>query len=272
MIIGVIKTISFMITSSQNPKIQQVRGLLQRRKERKKSGLFAAEGVRLVEEGLKAGWKPLLTFFSENISERGLNIISRLESEGDFVEEISQTLMDDLSDTETAQGILSVFSSESTGFPQTADFLLILDNLRDPGNLGTILRSAAAAGVQGIILTPGTTDAFAPKVVRAGMGAHFYIPIRNMDWDEISRFTKDTCNPPLKLFASNVYEGKCLWEENLRQPCALIIGSEAEGVSSETLQITDSSIHIPMPGKSESLNAATAASILIFEVIRQRSL
>ena len=261
-----------MITSSQNPKIQQVRGLLQRRKERKKSGLFVAEGVRLVEEGVKAGWKPQITFFSENISERGLEIVKRLSSEGLFVEEISQNLMDELSDTETAQGILAVFPNERSDFPKKPDFLLILDNLRDPGNLGTILRSAAAAGVQGIILTPGTTDAYSPKVIRSGMGAHFYIPIRSMNHEEIIQLTKKDNKPPIQLFGSNVHEGKCFWEEDFRQPTALIIGSEAEGVSEKLLQATDGSIHIPMPGKSESLNAATAASILIFEVIRQRSL
>jgi len=152
--------------------------------------------------------------------------------------------------------------------PEPLDFVLICDNLRDPGNLGTLLRSAAAAGVQTALLSPGTTDAFAPKVVRAGMGAHFRLPVQHLSWGEI----RDLCkHNGLRLFLAEAAEGAAAWDLDLRQPLALMVGSEAEGATPEAMALAAQPVRIPMPGQSESLNAAVAASILLFEIVRQRS-
>ncbi|HZW04707.1 MAG TPA: RNA methyltransferase, partial [Anaerolineaceae bacterium] len=155
--------------------------------------------------------------------------------------------------------------------PAEPDYLLVIDQLRDPGNLGTILRTAASAGVQGMLLTPGTTDAFAPKVVRAGMGAHFHLPIVEMSPAEIITYCKRDHQPGLGLYLAESGGGRACWEADFRRPLALVIGGEAEGAGEELRQAVDEPVTIPMPGQAESLNAAIAAAILIYEVVRQRS-
>jgi TrmH family RNA methyltransferase len=118
--------------------------------------------------------------------------------------------------------------------------------------------------VQAVYLPPETTDAFAPKAVRSGMGAHFRLPIRSRSWDEIHQLTKG-----LQIFLADM-EGQSCWEVDLRPPLALIIGGEAEGASEQAQKLANQKISIPMNGKTESLNAAVAGSVLMFEVVRQR--
>jgi TrmH family RNA methyltransferase len=180
------------------------------------------------------------------------------------VEEISEQIMKSLSDTETPQGILAVLDFPNLPVPESSDFILIPDQIRDPGNLGTLLRSAAAAGVQAVFLPPETTDAFAPKVLRAGMGAHFRLPIQHMKWEKIRREIQG-----LEIYLADM-DGASCWEADLRGPLALIVGSEAEGASEEAREIATQKLSIPMAGEMESLNAGVAGSILMFEVMRQR--
>ena len=254
-----------MITSSQNSKIKLVRALLGRAKERREAGAFVVEGVRLVEEAVNSDWKFQLALYDASLTERGKSQVERLTARGVDVEIVSESLMKSLSETETPQGILAVLSDSRLPIPDTPNFLLIPDQIRDPGNLGTLLRTAAAAGVQAALLPPETTDAFAPKVVRSGMGAHFQLPIHAMTWDEIEAQTKD-----LQVYLADM-DGKSCWETDLRQPLALIVGGEAEGASEEARKLADQQISIPMTGKMESLNAGVAGSMLMFEVVRQRS-
>ncbi len=194
-------------------------------------------------------------------------IVERLTLNGVDVEEVSASLMKSLSETETPQGILAVL--ELTQLPVTnhPTFILIPDKIRDPGNLGTLLRTAAAAGVQAVLLPPETTDVFAPKVVRSGMGAHFRLPIHSMSWDEINQTVKLA---GLHVFLADM-DGESCWETNLLQPLALIIGNEADGASESARKLAQQKISIPMSGMMESLNAGVAGSVLMFEVIRQRS-
>lgn len=259
-----------MITSSHNPKIQAVRALLARRKDRVEQGVFVVEGVRLAEEAFQAGWIPQQVLVSQQLSERGRSLARALSESGVDVEDIIPSLMSSLADTEAPQGILAVFHTRQLPFPQELDFVLVADAIRDPGNLGTILRSAFAAGVQGVLLSPGTVDAFAPKVLRAGMGAQFHLPIEVMAWDEILRLCRSSSSP-LRLFLAEAGQGVSLWQADLCPPLALIVGGEAEGASQEARKAADGLINVPMPGQSESLNAAVAASLILFEVVRQRS-
>ncbi|MFZ5904776.1 MAG: TrmH family RNA methyltransferase [Chloroflexota bacterium] len=256
-----------MITSAQNPKIKLVRALMGRPKERREAGAFIAEGVRLIEDAVRANWPFRFVLFDEMLSERGKSQVESLTSRGVECEQVSLRLMKSLSDTETSQGILAVLELTPLPLPLSPDFLLILDQIRDPGNLGTLLRSADAAGVQAVLLPPETTDAFAPKVVRAGMGAHFRLPIHAMTWDEIIRVGRLAS---LQVFLADMHGQSC-WETNLRQPLALIVGGEAEGASESARKLTDQKIGIPMTEKAESLNAAVAGSVLMFEVVRQRN-
>lgn len=278
-----------MITSSQNSKIKLVRSLMGRAKERREAGMFVVEGVRLVEEAARANWKFEFALYDNSLSERGMSQVSRLKSKGVEVEEISTDLTKSLSETETPQGILAVLKFSELPVPDNLNFVLILDQIRDPGNLGTLLRSAAATGVQAVLLPPETTDAFAPKVLRAGMGAHFRAPIREMSWEEIRNYLTDPHRHSLRSGTSSKseadleeagggrlqvlvadMEGKSCWEMDLKEPLALIIGGEAEGASEEARKLATQKISIPMAGNVESLNAGVAGSVLMFEVVRQR--
>ncbi|MBI9047457.1 MAG: RNA methyltransferase, partial [Anaerolineaceae bacterium] len=184
--------------------------------------------------------------------------------------EVTPQIMREIADTETPQGLLAIFPAFELMPPSSLDFVLILDNIRDPGNLGTLLRTAKAAGIQAVILTPGTADPFSNKVLRSGMGAQFSLPILTRNWDQISMQFKEALQPPLKFIASETH-ANTYWEADLSTPLALIIGSEAHGISTDAIHQADECISIPMPGEIESLNAATAGSILIYEILRQRS-
>jgi RNA methyltransferase, TrmH family len=261
-----------MITSAQNPRIQRVRALLDKRKQREQERAFVVEGVRLAEEALASGWPPDLVLHSSHLGERGQRLLNPFASGGAELLEISPQLMQSIAGTEAPQGILVVLplpDQRALPLPDTLDFAIIADNLRDPGNLGTLLRTAAAAGAQAALLSPGTADAFAPKVLRAGMGAHFRMPVIHSGWSEIRAFCKDR-RPPLVVITAEAEAEQDCWSADLRQPLALVISSEAEGASAEAKALANQSVTIPMPGQSESLNAAVAAGILLFEVVRQR--
>jgi len=255
-----------MITSTHNPKLKIVRALLGRAKERRDAGAFVVEGVRLVEEAVISNWRFRFALYDESLSERGRSQVEGLKLQGVDVEEVSASLMKSLSETETPQGVLAVLELTQLPITNYPTFILIPDQIRDPGNLGTLLRTAAAAGVQAVLLPPETTDAFAPKVVRSGMGAHFRLPIHSMTWDEIEQVVKLA---GLQVFLADM-DGQSCWEMDLRQPLVLVIGGEADGASQQARNLTNGKISIPMNGNTESLNAGVAGSVLMFEVVRQR--
>ena len=254
-----------VITSAQNSKVKLARALMGRPKERREAGAFAAEGVRLLEDAAKAKWPIRFALFDATLNERGKSQVESLKSQGVDVEEVTPELMKSISDTETSQGILAILELTNLPIPKLPTFLLIPDQIRDPGNLGTLIRSADAAGVDAVLIPPDTTDPFAPKAVRAGMGAHFRMPILSMGWENIVS----------KLAGMQVYladmDGRHCWEADLRSSLALIVGSEAEGASESARRLATGKITIPMAGETESLNAAVAGSVLMFEVMRQRS-
>lgn len=255
-----------MITSSSNPKIKLVRALQSRTRDRKGESAFVAEGVRLVEEAIAVGWPLEFTLFDQTLSERGKAIIRALCNQSTAnVFEITPNLMAEISDTESPQGILAVLKREALTLPASPSFLILIDQVRDPGNMGTLLRTAEGMGADAVVLTPGTVDAFSPKVIRAGMGAHFHLPIQHLPWHEIHTYLKG-----LPVFLAESDMGMNLWEADLRQPCALLIGGEAFGASPMGEAIATSRITIPTVGRAESLNAAVAAGILMAEVLRQR--
>lgn len=257
-----------MITSKENLKIKQVRALLAKRSEREAQQAFVVEGVRLAEEGLAAGWQASLVLVAENLSERGRAVAQGFARLGVEVEEVSNPILQAISDTETTQGLLVVFAQRPMPLPAELNFVLITDRIRDPGNLGTMLRTAVAAGVQAVLLPPETTDAFAPKVVRSAMGAHFRLPLLSAGWDGIEQVCRSA---GLHVYLAEAGPESACWKANFRQGLALLLGSEAEGASSQGRALANEIVSIPMPGNVESLNAAVAAGILLFEVVRQRS-
>ena len=254
-----------MITSNQNSKIKLIRALLGRAKERREAGAFVAEGVRLVEEAVISNWRFRFALYDETLSERGRLQVESLRSKGVDVEEVSASVMKSISETEAPQGILAVLETTQLPIPQSSNFILIPDQIRDPGNLGTLLRSAAASGVQAVLIPSETTDAFAPKVLRSGMGAHFRLPIHSMSWEEIGKSVAG-----LQVFVADM-DGQSCWDTDLSKPIVLIVGNEAEGASESAQKLANGKISIPMSGETESLNAGVAGSVLMFEVMRQRA-
>lgn len=256
-----------MISSSQNSKIKLVRALAGRPKERRDAGAFLAEGVRLVEDAFAANWPFRFVIYSDELSERGKKLVKSLEAKNVEAEKVESSLLQSLSETETSQGIIVVLEFTNLPIPNSPNFLLIPDSIHDPGNLGTLLRSADAAGAQAVLIPPETTDAFAQKVVRAGMGAHFRLPIYSMTWNEIDQVGKSA---GLQVFLADM-DGQPCWETDFKSPLALIVGGEAEGASEQARKLANAFVKIPMAGKTESLNAAVAGSVLMFEVMRQRN-
>jgi len=259
------------ISSIHNPKLQFTRALLKDRSARAEHGLFVVEGIRLAEEVFAAGLNPHLVLYSSQLSARGGELLAGFQSRGCETQEVYLDILNRLSDTETSQGILLVVPLHSIPLPASADLVVIIDQVRDPGNMGTILRSAAATGVQMVFLTPGSVDPHMPKVVRAGMGAHFRLCIQPAEWPHIRQYCIENQPKPLKILLAESDRGENMWQTDLTIPLALVVGGEADGASSSARDFIDGSIHIPMPGQFESLNAGVAASILLYEIIRQRN-
>lgn len=181
-------------------------------------------------------------------------------------ETISTPLLRKICDTVTPQGIVSVVPFVEQPYPDPAERILIVDRAGDPGNLGTLLRSAEAAGVQLVLLTKGTVDAYNPKVVRAGMGAHFRLPFRvEMSWEAIRTILGER-----PVFLAEAKAQRAYYEADWTTAHALILGHERFGPSPIACQLATDRIAIPMAGYTESLNVGVAGSIILFEAARQR--
>lgn len=256
-----------MITSLTNPQVKGVKRL-HRQKGRQQTDCFIIEGLRLVEEALRAGNVPALMFYTPHLTDsaRGRNLLALASDASVQPTLVSDQVMRAMATTTTPQSVLAVVSLPTVPWPQHPTLLLILDGLRDPGNLGSALRTAEAAGVEGVILTPGTVDAYNPKVVRGGMGAHFWLSVCTATWSEIEQATRG-----LEMWLAEAHDGVPYYNVDWSPPLAIIIGGEAEGASAEAQRLASGRAYIPMPGQAESLNAAVAAGIILFEVTRQRS-
>lgn len=256
-----------MITSLTNPQIKGVKRL-HRQKGRQQTRRFLVEGLRLVEEALRAGHVPALMFYTPRLqnSARGRELMALAKEASVRPALVSDQVMRATATTTTPPSVLAVVPMPILPWPERLTMLLILDRLRDPGNLGSTLRTAEAAGVDGVLLSPGTVDAYNPKVVRGGMGAHFRSSIRAATWPEIERATQG-----LQIWLAEVGGGTPYYKVDWLPPAAIIIGGEAEGASAKARKLTNDRLCIPMPGGAESLNAAVAAGIILFEAVRQRS-
>lgn len=258
---------SSVITSSTNPTVKYIRSL-HRRRVRYREQAFIAEGLRTIQEALKAGIQPAFLFQTPSMLEQthARLVTAEAEKRGVSITTVSESVMAVMSDTVTPSGMLGVFAIPAPSIPRPADWVLVLDGLRDPGNTGTILRSALAAGVELVITAHGTVDVYSPKVVRAGMGAHFQLNLcLNQAWPQITPLLEG-----LRVLLAEPRGGIPYWQLDWQQPTALVIGGEARGVSSEAQQLVSEAVTIPMMEDSESLNAAIAASVLLFEAARQR--
>lgn len=248
-----------IITSSQNARLKRVRTLLSYGKRRRSEQALVLEGVRLVQDALAAGAVAEFVLLREDmVSPDLVDQLRQLDVTTQFV---ATALFDQLSDTQTSQGVLGVFPWPDVPAPESPNMTLILDQFADPGNVGTALRTAVAAGVDLVVLAPNTVDPYNPKVVRAAMGAHFRIPIVRWDWPQI-----DALDIPLVV--ADAHGDTTIYDLEWPRPCGLVIGSEAHGPSHSASQRAAMTVRIPMAA-GESLNAAMSAGIILFEVFRR---
>ena len=249
------------ITSTNSSLVKKVRELERKGKARRESGLFIAEGERLCSEIPPAFLERL--FLSEDYHGR-LPAISLGDSR---ILRVSPSVMEYMSDTEHPQGILAMVRMPE--YPEMeGDLFLLLENLQDPGNLGTIFRTAEAAGASGIFLSRGCVDLFSPKAVRSTMGSLFRIPFQLVpDLIETARALK---NRGIEIYAAHLDGVKPHYDFDYRRPSAFLIGNEGNGLSEELTAEADQLIRIPMKGRTESLNASVSAALLLYEALRQR--
>jgi TrmH family RNA methyltransferase len=256
-----------MITSTSNDKVKYVRRLQSQKDVRHHHRRFVLEGVRLVEEILRASLVPTFVLFTEQLAGegRGKALLTALRGLRTPCYAVSEAVMKSCSDTTTPQGILAVLPFPNLTPSEPPTLLLVVDRLRDPGNLGTLLRTALAAGVEQVLLAPGTVDFSNPKVVRSAMGAHLRLPMADADWDAIAEIVAG-CDVWLAAAAG----GKLYTEVDWTRPVALVLGSEAHGAGDRAHSLARGSVSIPMQSAVESLNVAVAAAIILFEVVRHR--
>jgi RNA methyltransferase, TrmH family len=274
-----------LITSPHNPRISALQDLYTTR-GRKKSGLFLMEGPHLLESLLNAGIVPREVYFQPELmlrTAKGRALLLRLTRADGLPDnqliEVTERVIEALSDVQTTQGVVSVlplaaFRAARVQANRPAlrrPVLLILDHLADPGNMGTILRTALAADVHEVLLTENCVDCYNPKVLRSAAGAHVALPIeKDLAWDAIAGRVSMHCSNVPRVLLAEAGSPNLYYEQDLATPFALVIGNEAQGPSAEARALATLTIAIPLANGVESLNAAMAAGIILYEAVRQR--
>ncbi|MDR2220590.1 MAG: RNA methyltransferase [Methylobacillus sp.] len=252
------------IISRDNPTYKQLKKLGESARERRKSGRALLDGVHLIETFLATGRQPELLVVSETGLGHPECALLLKSVPTSLVVVVPDVLFKELSPVETPVGLLAEIAIPSPAIPENPQFCVLLDDLQDPGNVGTIIRTAAAAGCDALFLSPGCADAWSPRVLRAGMGGHFALTIcESADLVAIAK------NFSGKIYAMEAAAARGLYQNQLNGQLGFAIGNEGAGLSDALMQACEV-IAIPMPGKMESLNAATAAAVCLFEAVRQR--
>lgn len=260
-----------MITSTANVKVKRLVSLKKKRKARDEEGVFLVEGIRMFRE--TPGDRLKEVYVSRSFFEKEKRLLDQMTAGAAVpVEVLADSVFAYVSDTRTPQGVLCVagqmeYCSEAVS-EGAAPHLLVLDNLQDPGNLGTIVRTAEGAGVTGILMSRDCVDIYNPKVIRSTMGSVYRVPFVYVpDLPEAIGRIKEK---GIMTYAAHLDGGLCYDREDYCRPCAFFIGNEGSGLRREVAQAADRYIKIPMCGQVESLNAAIASAVLMFEVRRQR--
>ncbi len=255
---------TIFLESKENPKIKHLRGLIEQNNYRKKQGQTVLEGTHLCLSWLQENRKINSIFTTEHALEHAdFDEITAKYTGMIFI--ISESLYKDLSTLGTTLACLAIVDipSSSETLNYKAD-TLILENIQDPGNVGTLLRSAAAAGIKQIVCTKGSASLWSPRVLRAGMGAHFSLQcFENVALDVILEQFR------IPVYVTSSHNSTSLYSKDLKKACVWILGNEGQGVSDYALQHAEA-VTIPQPGGQESLNVAIAGSVCFFEMVRQR--
>jgi RNA methyltransferase, TrmH family len=245
-------------------KMRLVRTLLEKRRIRRKEGFFVVEGPHLVEEA-KAQIKFVL--YSEN-----LPIVAKLQEKGIECLKVSKKEFDEISEVEAPQGILAVVREKkhelSHVLSNPLPLVVFCIEVQDPGNLGTIIRTADAVKASGVVLSRGTVDLYNSKVIRSTMGSIFHLPIVTVDDHEESiGYLK---KKDIRIVGADISGKKDYFSSDYKEPVAILVGNEGAGLPDETLQMCDDVVKIPMPGRAESLNVGVSTAVMLYEALRQR--
>lgn len=261
-----------MITSFANPKVKQVVAWQTKAKERRKTGIFLAEGIKMFEEAPQE-WIQEVYIIEEILLklEKNSTIYVKLQEVG--YETVSEEVFGKMSDTQTPQGILTVLKRPDYGLDALLQvknpLFVVLEDLQDPGNLGTIVRTGEGAGVTAVLMSKNTVDIFNPKTIRATMGSIYRVPFLYVD--SLEDTIKSLHNSGVKTYAAHL-KGENYYDSfSFEEGTAFFIGNEGNGLKQSTADLADAYLKIPMEGQVESLNAAIATSLLMYEVHRQRA-
>jgi len=255
-----------LIRSRDNARFKTLRELATSTRERRKAGLALLDGVHLIAAYRASGGVPEQLILSERAAANPEAAQLAAGASGQGVLVLADSLFDDVAQVATPTGIVALIRTPKPGpLPGTIEHCVMLENIQDAGNLGSILRSAAAAGIRTILLSQGCAFSWSPKVLRAGMGAHFSLDIfDNVDLAAAARRLSG------RLICTSGRARKSLYAADLRGPLAWVFGNEGAGVSAELSAAAAEQLRIPMSGKTESLNVAAAAAICLFEQVRQQ--
>lgn len=249
-----------VIRSRQNPIYKQIRSLL-RRDRRHQERAFLVEGPRFIEDAIATGAEPTLIAVAES------TVRAKQPLAGRTVRVFDDELFESLSDTVHSQGTLAVFPIPTlTPTEGITPFLLVVDAVQDPGNLGTLIRSASGAGVTEVVVLPGTVDPWSPKTVRAAAAAHFLVPIVSSTVDALGT----RIGAGMELLAADANADTSYDNCALTGPIAVVVGAEGAGLSASVRALDPTPISIPLESGLESLNAGVAGSVILFEASRQR--
>ena len=256
-----------MITSTSNSRIKQLVALQSKAKERKKEGVFLAEGIKMLLEAPEEMIKEVY------LTKEALSKIedqSKLQRVG--YELVSEEVMQKASDTQTPQGVIVVLRRPAYTLEEMLKkengLFLVLEDLQDPGNLGTIVRTAEGTGVDGIILSKDTVDIYNPKTIRSTMGSIYRVPFLYVE--DLTDTIKKMQESGVKTYAAHLKGTKYHYDISYKGATAFFIGNEGNGLKKETADLAKHYLKIPMEGKLESLNAAMATGVLLYEAYRQR--
>ncbi|MBU3189890.1 RNA methyltransferase [Clostridium bowmanii] len=257
------------ILSKDNLLIKDIKKLKEK-KHRISSDMFLVEGFRFVEEALESDFEVIHIFISARgeFKYEDSSLKNKLQK-NTKVYGVNDSLFKSICDTEHPQGIMAVVRNKPVEIKYDHGFYILADKIQDPGNMGTIIRTAHAAGALGVLITKGTVDIYNEKTLRATMGSIFKIPV--ICDSDLSRVQK-LRDSGFKLVASSLDTEKNFYDVDLKGKVIISVGNEGNGISAEVYALCDLKIKIPMPGGAESLNAAVAASIMMYEVVRQKKI
>ncbi|MDZ5252832.1 RNA methyltransferase [Clostridium sp. LIBA-8841] len=251
------------IESKNNNLFKEIKKLKEK-KHRIKSNKYLIEGLRFVEEAIKSKVSIDSIIFTEGFKEKNPEFFLKINQDIRLIQ-MNEALLKQLCSTENPQGVVGVVNMQNKEL-KSGELVVLVDKVQDPGNMGTIIRTAHAAGAAGIVMTKGTVDIYNDKTLRSTMGSIFYIPVVE---DDSLEYVKSLKKNGYRLVVSSLQGKNNFFEENLQGKIMIAVGNEGNGVSDEVYEIADIKVKIPMPGEAESLNVAVATSVMIYEKIRQ---